>query len=60
MRRFSRRGTSLESSGELAQLLERLADEIEVLRESVDELRDELTYELRKLRDEVSEPALAV
>jgi hypothetical protein len=46
----------LDSSGELAELLKRLADEIEILRETVDELRDELTYELRKLRDVVSEP----
>lgn len=46
-----------ESSGELAELLQRLADEIEVLRETVDELRDELTYELRKLRDAVGDAA---
>src|SRR5688572_24113349 len=40
---------------ELAELLTRLADEIGVLRQAVDELREELAFELRKLRDGVAQ-----
>lgn len=46
-----------ESSGVFVEMVTELAHQVEILREAVDELRDELTYELRKLRDAVTEPA---
>ncbi|MBI3467466.1 MAG: hypothetical protein HY000_31030 [Planctomycetes bacterium] len=40
---------------ELAELVRRLGDEIGVQRQAIDDLREELAYELRKLRDEVTQ-----
>ena len=45
-----------ESSGVFVEMVTELAHQVEILRETIDELRDELTYELRKLRDAVAEP----
>lgn len=41
---------------DLATIIERLRDEVEVLRQAVDDLRGELTHELRNLRDALPIP----
>jgi hypothetical protein len=45
-----------EAVQDLAAIIERLRDEVEVLRQAVDDLREELTHELRNLRDALPIP----
>jgi hypothetical protein len=49
---MSQREKDEETASDLAAAVERLTDEVQVLRQAVDDLREELVWELRQLRSE--------